>query len=796
MSSVLCLLICACTSVLPQPAFVTAQPVWPEGRETEKNLFAGFRAVFDAPGGDAAVLRVTASTIYRAFVNGAFAGHGPARAAHGYFRVDEWDIARFLRPGSNVVVIEVAGYNANSYYLLDQPSFLQAEVAGNGRVVAATGVAENPFIATVLDERVQKVQRFSFQRPFIEVYRLAPGFDAWRNDPAASRKSAPLAVLATRNLLPRGVPSPRFDVLTPAAHTATGTMTAKDRGTDVWKDRSLVEIGPKLGGYPEQELELVVSTEMQAYETGTMKAVDAPYAAAPALPLEAMQFHTLDFGRNVTGFARCTVACESPTRLFILFDEMLLNNDVDFKRLGTVSVLSYELAPGQYSLEAFEPYTLRYAKFFVPEGQCRISEIGLRTYENPEAARAVFACSDPRLDRIFEAARATFAQNAPDIFMDCPSRERAGWLCDSYFTAEAALDLCGNTSVERNFLENYALPERFAHLPEGMLPMCYPSDHNDGVFIPNWALWCVVQLGAYWDRGGDRATIERMRPKVLALFDYFAKFKNEDGLLEKLESWVFVEWSKANEFVQHVNYPSNMLYAGALDTAARLYGLSDLANEAAAIRKTIREQAYDGTFFVDNAVREDGKLTRTGNKSEVCQYFAFFFGVASPETHAELWQVLRDEFGPARKDTKAHADVYSANMFVGNILRLELLSKFGAQRRMVDELCGYFGHMAESSGTLWENDGAYASLNHGFASHAAVSLYRDVLGVHIDLVNKTVSVSFPDIGVAWSEGRVPVGDGFVALRWERDGAKIRYRLAIPDGFTADVPEADTIVRVE
>ena len=42
---------------------------------------------------------------------------------------------------------------------------------------------------------------------------------------------------------------------------------------------------------------------------------------------------------------------------------------------------------------------------------------------------------------------------------------------------------------------------------------------------------------------------------MLALFDYFERFRNEDGLLEKLESWVFVEWSKANHFVQDVNYP-------------------------------------------------------------------------------------------------------------------------------------------------------------------------------------------------------------------------------------------------
>ena len=82
-----------------------------------------------------------------------------------------------------------------------------------------------------------------------------------------------------------------------------------------------------------------------------------------------------------------------------------------------------------------------------------------------------------------------------------------------------------------------------------------------------------VQLEEYLARSGDRATVEPSRPRVLALFDYFERFRNHDGLLEKLESWVFVEWSKANHFVQDVNYPSNMLYAAALAAAGRLYAL-------------------------------------------------------------------------------------------------------------------------------------------------------------------------------------------------------------------------------
>ncbi|HNR31885.1 MAG TPA: hypothetical protein PKI11_13430, partial [Candidatus Hydrogenedentes bacterium] len=710
-----CIVLCAFLASPPGAEFFAARPVWAPGRESEKNLTLGFRAVLDAPGNGPVTLRLAASTLYRAFVNGEFIAHGPARAAHGFYRVDEWDLTPHLKPGENVLAVEVAGYNANSYYVLDQPAFLQAEVVAGTQVLAATNADAAGFDACIVEERLQKVQRYSFQRPFIEVYRLGPGADRWRVDSEHPMQSVALAETEPKALLPRGVPYPRFDVLAPVAHTACGALERLDPAPKFWKDRSLTGVGPKLGGYPESELDVVPSIEMQQYRNKALHAIDAPYLSERPLPLSAMDFHILDFGRNLSGFLRCRVSCAVPTRLYVLFDEMLLDNDVNFRRLGTVSVLTYDLVAGDYGLESFEPYTLRYAKFVVLEGACEIDHVGLRTYENPDSARAYFACSDPRLNRIFEAARATFAQNAVDVFMDCPSRERAGWLCDSYFTAESALVLCGDTKVERNFLENFALPERFAHLPDGMLPMCYPSDHYDGVFIPNWALWCVVQAAAYLDRSGDRATIDALRPKVLGLFDYFKRFENEDGLLEKLESWVFVEWSRANDFTQDVNYPSNMLYAAALAAAARLYDLPELESKAARLRDTLRAHAFDGAFFVDNAVRKDGVLRRTDNKSEVCQYFALFFDVASPESHPELWRVLRDEFGPNRKETKAHPDVHFANMFVGNILRLELLSRYGAHRRLVEELCGYFYHMAEITGTLWENDGDYASLNHGFA---------------------------------------------------------------------------------
>jgi alpha-L-rhamnosidase len=50
------------------------------------------------------------------------------------------------------------------------------------------------------------------------------------------------------------------------------------------------------------------------------------------------------------------------------------------------------------------------------------------------------------------------------------------------------------------------------------------------------------------------------------------------------------------------------------------------------IPETIRRQSFAGEFFVDNAIRKDGRLQVTRNRSEFCQYFAFCFDVATSPT--------------------------------------------------------------------------------------------------------------------------------------------------------------------
>ncbi len=768
--------------------FQSAKPVWPVGRDTELNLTVGYRAVFSGRPSARTTLKIAASTVYRAWLNGQFVAVGPARGPHGFYRVDALDVTPHVRVGPNVLAVEVAGYNVNSYDTLDQPSFLQAEVVADGdEVLVATGPDGADFLATIPGTRVQKVQRYSFQRPFIEVYRLAPGCDAWRETTAPLLSTVESAEVPAKRLLPRRVLLPQFELRTPRQVIAAGRMVKHEQVAQPWKDRSLVNIGPQFKGYPEDQLETVPSLEMQTLSSQPAEFAAAAYDPADSLPLTSGEYRILDLGTNLTGFLGGSVTCRENARLWFVFDEILTAGDVDFKRLGCVNIISYEMEPGTYAIESIEPYTLRYLKLICVDGACTLRDLHLREYKHPQPERATFECSDPQLNELFRAGIETFRQNVVDLFMDCPSRERAGWLCDSYFTARVARDVTGTTLVERNFFENFLLPQRFEHLPPGMLPMCYPADHNDGVFIPNWSLWFVVQLEEYLQRSGDQQTVGALRDKVEKLLEFFAGYENSDGLLEKLPSWVFVEWSKANEFVQDVNYPSNMLYAGALAAAGRMYGRPELNVKADQVREAVRRQSFDGQFFVDNAVRTDGNLVVTKNRSEVCQYFAFFFDVATPDTHGRLWQVLRDEFGPNRKETRAYWDVHVANSFIGNMLRFELLSRFDNQQQILDESTAYLSYMAERTGTLWENDGAYASCNHGFASHIVHTLYRDVLGIaQVDVQQHTVQLRLPALRLDWCRGSLPTPDGLVQLRWERRGDQLSYSVQTPNGYRVDV----------
>ena len=689
--------------------FDSAFPVWEVGKACEKNNTLLFRTII--PKNKNVILRLTGSSTYQIFINGEFVASGPARAAHGYYRVDEHTLDRWLKDGENVIVIQTAGYYINTFYLLEQPAFLCAEVISAGRCIAATGV--KGFQAREMTERVQKVQRYSYQRPFVEVYEWGEELECFKTQLDAVFTPVMLERQETKKFMNRGAYYPEYEAESVKDVVERGYVEVCATPGRMFRDRSYVDINDSLRGYKPEELLFCTSDELtrQIY-----KPIDAS-GDITDIQLSDGTYTTFSFPTVLSGVVEFEVDCHKETTLYMTFDEVQVTDEYGFRLEQMVNAVVWKLHPGRYHLVTFEPYSMKYVRFASVGGSCCIQNIRMRRYGYPAVQKRV-RTNRVKLKKVFDAAVETFRQNVFDIPMDCPSRERAGWLCDSFFMGRTEYVLSGNNNVERNFLENYALSSSTV-LPKGMLPMCYPADfEEDPEYIPQWAMWFVVELHDYYMRTKDEPLIWLAKSRVDALLSYFEAYENEYGMLEQLDGINMLEQSETKEYMQDVNFPTNMLYALMLECVSNLYGNAEAGKKAEALKKDIYEMSFQNGFFLENAVRnESGELEVTDKISECGQYFAFITGVADLERNEALWDILVNDFGYERRKSQKWSNVLFANAFIGNYLRMELLCRYGEKERLLNDIEEYFYYMAEKTGTLWEHEDGHESCNHGFASY-------------------------------------------------------------------------------
>ncbi|MBQ8284624.1 MAG: hypothetical protein IJX75_06000 [Clostridia bacterium] len=626
---------------------------------------------------DCDTLRVCAVDAFRVFIDDVFVSYGPERTAAGYVRPREINVPI----GAKQIRVCVKAYNIPIYACDMQLPFFGVEVLQNGQAVATT----DDFVCVHSSIRVENTPKYSLQRGFVEAFDYR----------------APVCqVLQTYE-----VAAPKFLSFSPdradyALHEFKKLSETDFQGFDRihrlwWRNR------------PETKFNYPVYEVVKEFLKKTKKGC---YIA-----------HDYVLQTEKTGFILLEVDTEEETEIFVTFDEIQPNGEWIFSRTACNDLVSWKLPKGKFFLETTESYAFRYLKILTRKG-VKITPT-LRALENA-TANGVSIRGNEKICKIFNAALNTFRQNALDIFMDCPGRERGGYLCDSYFTAQAERLFCGNNTIERAFLENFIIAE-VEEIERDMLPMCFPSSFMDGIFIPNWAMWFVLELYEYYKRTNDQTLVMQAKEKIYGLVSYFRAFENEYGLLENLRNWVFVEWSICNDsdYISGVNFPTNMLYAQMLDTIAKLYGDDTLKRRAETLKETVKHFAFNGEYYVDNALRENGNLVRQENHlSETCQYYALF---TQTETSTDFAEKIKNEFGILGKK---HISIGESNVFIGYYLRFQWLCDIGEYEKVIEESVRLFEEMADTTGTLWEYCQPLASCNHGFASSIAVFLARSLTG--------------------------------------------------------------------
>ncbi len=663
-------------------------------------------------------INIAASDFYRLTVNGEFVGFGPARTSIGYARVDSYDLSNIKSSenGKNEIVIEVTGYHCKSLSTVLRDSFLCAEITENGTVIKYTGRDFNCFENT---RRERKVERYSVQRHFGEIY----------DDSLETKRTVQVVPVAQEvKFIPRRVPF--------ASCIASDTYKYMSRGVFVETDDGRIHsgefgTGKKQNAYsfsPENEPEYGIFSSDEIKDkpyryVGSVEKLKTSGEGNLPIKLSAGEWLKVDFDMIVTGFLRFFADVNEDCDVIIAFSELCESDTFVFHNINLQGVIEYKLSMGEAKEESFEPYTFRHVAVFVKKGALTVKSIGYRTFERDISTAIPRTFKKTEHNEIYRSALRTFAHNAVDIFTDCPSRERAGWLCDSFFTGRAEYFFFGDTAVEDAFLENYVLYRGDGTFPEGVLPMCYPSDaHNNAKFIPQWDMWYVLEVCEYLDERRPDMDKEIFRPSVMGVLNFLARYENSDGLLENLPSWNFVEWSDANSWTQNVNYPTNFLYVAVLSSVAKTFSLPDLLTKAENIRKKTVALSFNGEVFVDHAVRvADGTLENQKHISEACQYYAILYGgvdLDAPE-YKKLKNYVIDDF---KSFVPGENQFCPKNAFIGLYLRMNVLMNMNDSKLLAKNLETFCIDMSRTTGTLWEYRNGYGSLDHGFSSYVALTI--------------------------------------------------------------------------
>lgn len=759
-----------------------AQPVWGENLKNRYNQFLGFHTCLDYEG--AALIRIAARSYYRLYVDGKMKASGPARTAEHYCRVDEIPVCF---TGETHIAVEVAALNKPEKYCNDctmEPGLFLCEIIdGTGRVLRATGKKEWEY--TELTYRLSLVETMSHSRGILEAYELDPDSFLWQKGMAAGQE--PVLLNEKVTLLKRHTAFPTYRVAEMECLTGISDMipdesmqTPVSYQLAAWFNASWYAMIPQKNCYVRQlfkEKDGRFSGHMRRLDDYRTEIIPGAYPAACIYERRSSELGFIDF--QVTVGKNCIID-------LINTDHREMYGAIH----GNSYVTRYSLAPGTYHLTSFEPKLTRYIKMiFRTEGTVTFTKPVLLQYTRPEKSGNYFSCSDGDLNRIYDGAKRTLRLNTLDIYMDCPQRERGGWLCDSQFNGPASWMLFGDLSVERDFMENFMLTDPLQYW-KGFFPEVYPGVHKDPreVGIPNWSFWLMTELYDYYQRSGDREFVDRYADRVKCFVEGMLSLRGESGLLENIKGG-FVDWSLSNQpfALEPISIPNNCLAVCVLERLGGLYGREDWVKEGAEMRRIIEDldngnKEMKLNMAGDSAIYENGKLKRGSCLTEAGMALELWCGF-----HLQDKTYIRQFVNALGTSPEYRPDpnVGRANLFIGLMIRFEVLSKLSRTEQLVRELKDvYLQELRDGSGTFFENIHDFSGC-HAFNSEAGALIAKDVLGLDQPLQStKSVRVCPHPGRLRWANGTAETCDGVIFLEWgsEPDEHRLDIRLRIPEGW--------------
>ncbi|WP_430782762.1 family 78 glycoside hydrolase catalytic domain [Actinoplanes sp. G11-F43] len=523
---------------------------------------------------------------------------------------------------------------------------------------------------------------------------------------------------------------------------------------------------------------------------------------APEKVWESPTGRTLvDFGQNLVGWIRFTVAGPSGSEIRIRHAEVLEDGELGTRPLRDAQATDRFILSG--GTDFFEPtltfHGFRYAEITGWPAGVPLDVEAVVVHSDLRRT-GTFECSDRLLNQLHRNVVWSTRGNFLDLPTDCPQRnERLGWTGDIAVFAPAAAYLFDTSAFLADWLADLAAEQEAA---DGLVPFVIPDilkyqgsppdfpDPDSTAFWSDAAVWVPWTL---WQAHGDRAILERQYPSMTAHVRRVRTLLSPSGVWDA--SFQFGDWldpdapadapakAKADPgVVATAAYHRSLVLVAA---TARLLGRNDDAEEFTALAARTREAFNTRYVDVDGTVHSDCTTAYT---------LAIEFGLLDAGG-----EVLA---GRRLAQLVAESGHRVSTGFAGTPYILDALTRTGhldaAYRLLMERECpSWLYPVTMGATTIWErwdsmlpdgtvNPGEMTSFNHYALGAVADWMHRTVGGITaLEPGYARVRIApRPGGGLTWARAGLETPHGRVEVAWRlaADGS-VDADVTLPAGVT-------------
>jgi len=513
-----------------------------------------FRRTLDLPSVPGSyTVRVSADNRFILWVNGQRVGDGPARGDLAHWRYEKFDLAPFLKAGSNLITATVwnFGVSAPVAQMSDRTAFLlesEAEGAASSSTPNGWLVEEEPG-QRALDRTSVSLKTYFASGPGEEINASKYDWD-WNNE-----KPGPAWVKAA---------SPMRDSIFPGVNRAHSADTT---GDNFW---GLVPDSLPQMEYAPTEVGETVRTDLSELKGFPNSAVAVPSGKHIHLLLDRRTLTTAYPELTVSGGKGATIWL---TYSEALYDEKEHKGDRDAVENRKALGLADSFLPDGGAHRIFMPLWWRTWRYLDLDIQTADQPLRLESLQAfftayPFEERASFKSADPDLDKIWEVSWRTARLDAHETYMDTPYYEQLQYVGDTRIQALISYTVAGDDRLGRQAIAAFDQ----SRSPDGLTRSRYPSSLPQT--IPPFSLLWIGMLHDFWMYRPNPEPVRESLPGGRAVLGWFARYERPDGLLGKLPWWSFIDWVSSGETPTYDSQGESCIttleYLGALDEAAEL----------------------------------------------------------------------------------------------------------------------------------------------------------------------------------------------------------------------------------